>query len=122
MRALTMTGRSDSVSAPTVQNQLVAERADPLPVVGAHFADHVAVEAKHVRADLEARRADPGRRNEARRAVAGERDDHELRDDADAPSGRRAAAKPPTMRPQMIAAKVAPSTSALPETSSSRFR
>src|SRR5580658_2547961 len=33
-----------------------------------------------------------------------------------------AAAKPPKTRPQMIAAKVAPSTSALPETSSSRRR
>ena len=33
-----------------------------------------------------------------------------------------AAAKPPKTRPQMIAAKVAPSMSALPETSSSRRR
>ena len=39
IRDLMITGTSESVTMPTVQNQLVASAADPLAVVGADFAD-----------------------------------------------------------------------------------
>ena len=82
IRDLMMTGRSDSVTAPTVQNQLDADRADPLPVVGAKLADQRPGRGEDVLVDLESRRADAGCGDEARRAVAGERDEHELGDHA----------------------------------------
>ena len=98
---------------------IIKSRADPLAVVGPQLPDHDPGGVENVPVDFEPRRADPGRGNEAGGAIAGERDHSELDDDAcgRTPFGRR---NPPKTSPQMIAAKVAPSTSALPETSSSR--
>ena len=59
-----------------------ADRPDPLAVVGAHFADHRPGGDEDILVNLEPGRTDAGRRDEKRAAVAGEGDQHELRDDA----------------------------------------
>src|SRR5271163_4229006 len=80
IRCLMMTGTSDSVTAPTIQNQLV-------PIAPTHWrssarTSRITIQVEDVLVNLEPRRADAGRRDEARRAVAGEGDEHELRDHA----------------------------------------
>ena len=67
---------------PTVQNQLVASAATHWRSIGAHLPDDAPGRGDHVLVDLEPRRADPGRRDQARRCVAGDGDDHHLRHDA----------------------------------------
>ncbi len=83
MRALTITGTSDSATIPTVQNQLVDSARDPLAAVGAHLLDDPPGRGEHVPVNLELGRADSGRGDEARRPVAADRDDHHLHHDAD---------------------------------------
>ena len=121
MRDLTTTGTIDSVTAPTSQNQLTAtppthwrlsrfnsRRISPVEARGFGLTFNPGAPTPLAGMNSEAIQQPTPTTASCRTIV------HAAR-----PS---AAAKPPATRPQMIAAKVAPSTSAFPETSSSRSR